>query len=183
MAPPTARTARGFPAISASRLYDTVSPNFTSLSRTCSTWLVKESVNGGGGRKGGDREDEVWFNQSQTIRKILCFHTSKSKQHLKMSKEERIGNSYSRWAATLTLSFPSADLLHMPKHGSLSLTLGKKKKKTASTCYRGRCEKIISMGEKSRLCFERSELKLKKFAPSFKRIKRGQKDCKSAPDF
>lgn len=40
------------------------------------------------------------------------------------------------------------------------------------------------MGEKkSRLGFERSELKLKKFAPSFKRIKRGQKDCKSAPDF
>lgn len=61
---------------------------------------------------------------------------------------------------------------------SLNLTL-----ELVSTCYRSRCEKIISTAEKSRLCFERSELKLKKFAPSFKRIKRGQKDCKSAPDF
>lgn len=31
MAPPTARTALGFPAISARRLYETVSPNFTSF--------------------------------------------------------------------------------------------------------------------------------------------------------
>ena len=47
---------------------------------------------------------------------------------------------------------------------SLNLTLDE-----ALTCSRSWCEKMISPAEKSGLCFERSQLKLKKFAPSFKK--------------
>lgn len=43
MAPPTARAALGFPAISARRLYETVSPNFTSFRSTCNTRLLNAS--------------------------------------------------------------------------------------------------------------------------------------------
>lgn len=75
MAPPTARTALGFPAISARRLYDTVSPNFTSLRRTCSTWLVKVSViGGGGGGQTGWVRDSSWLNQTHIYNNIVFSH-------------------------------------------------------------------------------------------------------------
>lgn len=72
MAPPTARTALGFPAISARRLYETVSPNFTSLRSTCSTWLVKASSpqsrgqRGRGGRREERMRESSSFNQSNS---------------------------------------------------------------------------------------------------------------------
>lgn len=70
MAPPTARTALGFPAISARRLYETVSPNFTSLRSTCSTRLVNVSSphtqGGGGKREHREREEGSSFNHSNT---------------------------------------------------------------------------------------------------------------------
>lgn len=60
MAPPTARTALGFPAISARRLYETVSPNFTSFRSVCNTRLVNASSprSGGTGRKSGRQAGE-----------------------------------------------------------------------------------------------------------------------------
>lgn len=63
MAPPTARAALGFPAISARRLYETVSPNFTSLRSTCSTRLVNASSpqkrrEDGEGRKSERQKEE-----------------------------------------------------------------------------------------------------------------------------
>lgn len=66
MAPPTARTALGFPAISASRLYETVSPNFTSLRSVCRTRLVKASTTRHRTHRRGEKERALHLiNQSQ----------------------------------------------------------------------------------------------------------------------
>lgn len=70
MAPPTARTALGFPAISARRLYETVSPNFTSLRSMCNTRLVNASMprSRGHGESEWTEEERALYliNQTQT---------------------------------------------------------------------------------------------------------------------
>lgn len=102
MAPPTARTALGFPAISARRLYETVSPNFTSLRSACSTRLVNASLPQSV-RQTGRVRDSSSLNQSTTDSWLTYWKQDsslvqhKNSTHLKQTSTLSLIQKFNTW--------------------------------------------------------------------------------------